>query len=128
MTNSETVVFVIFWGIAIILFYKYFKTYQKSKSMEKITCKCSDVILRTTYSKNTYVYFYSYTYKDEEYTTSDSTSFKLPFFCPKIGDVLEIYINKNNANDTINPLTLFYNKLFLFLSFLLLILPFLFLL
>ncbi len=125
MTSNETSIFVISWGIAVILFYKYFIILKKCKSMKKITCKCSDVILRTTYHKSTHVYFYTYVYDNEEYTTSDSTRFKLPFFSPKIGEVLELYINEKNANKTVSPLTLFYNKLFLLFSICSIILPFL---
>ena len=63
MSNEETILFVIFFSIAFILIYKYIRLYLKKKHMIKINATVTDVIKRTTYQKNMYVYFYKYKFK-----------------------------------------------------------------
>lgn len=126
MSNDVTILLALFWGIAIILYYKWYKLNERMKEMKLIPCKCTDTTLRTTYQKNIYIYYYSYIVDDEEYSTSDQTRFKLPFFKPKINQEFELYVDKKNSNITITPLQIVNNKIMLFLAVTLTILPILF--
>lgn len=125
MSNEETILFVIFFSIAFILIYKYIRLYLKKKHMIKINATVTDVIKRTTYQKNMYVYFYKYKFKDEEYNTSDNTRYKILGFNPKINDTYEIFINTKKPSECITPLDLFLSKISLILSIVLIIVPFL---
>ncbi len=124
MSNEETILFVIFFSIAFILIYKYIRLYLKKKHMIKINATVTDVIKRTTYQKNMYVYFYKYKFKDEEYNTSDNTRYKILGFNPKINDTYEIFINTKKPSECITPLDLFLSKISLILSIVLIIVPF----
>ena len=124
MSNEEMILFVIFFSIAFILIYKYIRLYLKKKHMIKINATVTDVIKRTTYQKNMYVYFYKYKFKDEEYNTSDNTRYKILGFNPKINDTYEIFINTKKPSECITPLDLFLSKISLILSIVLIIVPF----
>lgn len=124
MSNEETILFVIFFSIAFILIYKYIRLYLKKKHMIKINATVTDVIKRTTYQKNMYVYFYKYKFKGEEYNTSDNTRHKILGFNPKINDTYEIFINTKKPSECITPLDLFLSKISLILSIVLIIVPF----
>ena len=124
MSNEETILFVIFFSIAFILIYKYIRLYLKKKHMIKINATVTDVIKRTTYQKNMYVYFYKYKFKGEEYSTSDNTRYKILGFNPKINDTYEIFINTKKPSECITPLDLFLSKISLILSIVLIIVPF----
>ncbi len=125
MSNEETILFVIFFSIAFILIYKYIRLYLKKKHMIKINATVTDVIKRTTYQKNMYVYFYKYKFKGEEYNTSDNTRYKILGFNPKINDTYEMFINTKKPSECITPLDLFLSKISLILSIVLIIVPFL---
>ena len=124
MSNEETILFVIFFSIAFILIYKYIRLYLKKKHMIKINATITDVIKRTTYQKNMYVYFYKYKFKGEEYNTSDNTRYKILGFNPKINDTYEMFINTKKPSECITPLDLFLSKISLILSIVLIIVPF----
>ena len=126
MSNEQTIIFVICFSIAIILFYKFIKFKNKTKNMELIDATCTDTTLRTTYQKNIRMYYYTYTYKDEEYKTADKTRFQIPGFNPQIKKTFKIYINPKNPNNCITPLEIYYSKIYLILGIILIILPFLF--
>ena len=125
MSNEETILFVIFFSIAFILIYKYIRLYLKKKHMIKINATVTDVIKKTTYQKNMYVYFYKYKFKGEEYNTSDNTRYKILGFNPKINDTYEMFINTKKPSECITPLDLFLSKISLILSIVLIIVPFL---
>lgn len=125
MSNEETILFVIFFSIAFILIYKYIRLYLKKRHMIKINATVTDVIKRTTYQKNMYVYFYKYKFKGEEYNTSDNTRYKILGFNPKINDTYEMFINTKKPSECITPLDLFLSKISLILSIVLIIVPFL---
>lgn len=124
MSNEETILFVIFFSIAFILIYKYIRLYLKKKHMIKINATVTDVIKKTTYQKNMYVYFYKYKFKGEEYNTSDNTRVKILGFNPKINDTYEMFINTKKPSECITPLDLFLSKISLILSIVLIIVPF----
>lgn len=124
MSNEETILFVIFFSIAFILIYKYIRLYLKKRHMIKINATVTDVIKRTTYQKNMYVYFYKYKFKGEEYNTSDNTRYKILGFNPKINDTYEMFINTKKPSECITPLDLFLSKISLILSIVLIIVPF----
>ena len=124
MSNEETILFVIFFSIAFILIYKYIRLYLKKKHMIKINATVTDVIKRTTYQKNMYVYFYKYKFKGEEYNTSDNTRYKILGFNPKINDTYEMFINTKKPSECITPLEIFLSKISLILSIVLIIVPF----
>lgn len=125
MSNEETILFVIFFSIAFILIYKYIRLYLKKRHMIKINATVTDVIKKTTYQKNMYVYFYKYKFKGEEYNTSDNTRYKILGFNPKINDTYEMFINTKKPSECITPLDLFLSKISLILSIVLIIVPFL---
>ena len=124
MSNEEMILFVIFFSIAFILIYKYIRLYLKKKHMIKINATVTDVIKRTTYQKNMYVYFYKYKFKGEEYNTSDNTRYKILGFNPKINDTYKMFINTKKPSECITPLDLFLSKISLILSIVLIIVPF----
>ena len=124
MSNEETILFVIFFSIAFILIYKYIRLYLKKRHMIKINATVTDVIKKTTYQKNMYVYFYKYKFKGEEYNTSDNTRYKILGFNPKINDTYEMFINTKKPSECITPLDLFLSKISLILSIVLIIVPF----
>lgn len=124
MSNEETILFVIFFSIAFILIYKYIRLYLKKRHMIKINATVTDVIKKTTYQKNMYVYFYKYKFKGEEYNTSDNTRVKILGFNPKINDTYEIFINTKKPSECITPLEIFLSKISLILSIVLIIVPF----
>lgn len=124
MSNEETILFVIFFSIAFILIYKYIRLYLKKKHMIKINATVTDVIKKTTYQKNMYVYFYKYKFKGEEYNTSDNTRVKILGFNPKINDTYEMFINTKKPSECITPLEIFLSKISLILSIVLIIVPF----
>ena len=124
--QDKTIVFVICFSIAVILIYHYIKFRRKINNMEIIIAKCSDTTLRTTYQKNIRLYYYTYIYNKEEYTTSDKVRFQIPFFAPKINKEYKMYINPKNPNNCVTPLEIFYSKIYIILGIILLILPFLF--
>ena len=126
MSSDQTIIFVICYSIAIILIYKFINFKTKTKNMEQIDATCTDTTLRTTYQKNIRMYYYTYTYKDEEYKTADKTRFVIPGFNPQIKKIFKIYINPKNPEDSVTPLEIYYSKLYLISSIILLILPFLF--
>lgn len=123
MSNEETILFVIFWAIAFILIYKYIKLYLKKIHMKKTNATVTDVIKRTTYQKNMYVYFYKYKFKGEEYSISDNTRYKILGFNPKINDTYEIFINTKKPSECISPLDLYLSKISLILIIVLIIIP-----
>lgn len=123
MTNDKALVVAIFWGISLILLYKWYFLNKKAKEMVLTTCKVSDTTLRTTYQKNIYIYYYTYIMDNEEYSTSDQIKYKLFFFNPKINDELKILVNSKNYNDVITPLQILINKIKLFVAITLIILP-----
>ena len=92
--------------------------------MIKINATVTDVIKRTTYQKNMYVYFYKYKFKGEEYSTSDNTRYKILGFNPKINDTYKMFINTKKPSECITPLDLFLSKISLILSIVLIIVPF----
>ena len=124
MHNEETILFIIFFSIAFILIYKYIRLYLKRKKMIKINAIVTDVIKRTTYQKNMYVYYYKYKFKGEEYNTSDNTRVKILGFNPKINDTYEMFINTKKPSECITPLEIFLSKISLILSIVLIIVPF----
>ena len=124
MSNEETILFVIFFSIAFILIYKYIRLYLKKRHMIKINATVTDVIKKTTYQKNMYVYFYKYKFKGEEYNTSDNTRVKILGFNPKINDTYEMFINTKKPSECITPLEIFLSKISLILSIVLIIVPF----
>ena len=124
MSNEETILFVIFFSIAFILIYKYIRLYLKRKKMIKINAIVTDVIKRTTYQKNMYVYYYKYKFKGEEYNTSDNTRVKILGFNPKINDTYEMFINTKKPSECITPLEIFLSKISFILSIVLIIVPF----
>ena len=126
MSNEQTTIFVICFSVAIILLYKFIKFKIKTKDMELIDATCTDTTLKTTYQKNIRMYYYTYTYKGEEYKTADKTRFQILGFNPQIKKIFKIYINPKNPNNCITPLEIYYSKIYLILGIILIILPFLF--
>ena len=126
MNNEQTLIFVICFSIAIILIYKYVLFRNKIKGKILIDATCTDTTLRTTYHKNIRIYYYKYTYEDEEYSTSDKTRFIILGFNPKIKETFKIYIDSKNPNNHVTPLEIFYSKIYIILGIILIILPFLF--
>ena len=126
MSNEQTTIFVICFSVAIILLYKFIKFKIKTKDMKLIDATCTDTTLKTTYQKNIRMYYYTYTYKGEEYKTADKTRFQILGFNPKIKKIFKIYINPKNPNNCITPLEIYYSKIYLILGIILIILPFLF--
>lgn len=119
------IVFVVCFSIACILLYKLYGYYLRKKKMISIKGICTNSTYKTGYSKNSYIYYYSYTIDDKEYETNDTTRFKHLFFNVKIKDEVNMFVNPDDSKDIITPLDMFYNKIKLYLCIALIILPFL---
>lgn len=119
--KDKAIIMTICFSILIILIYKLYLYYKKKKDMINIRCRVTDTTYKTGYAKNTYIYYYIFTYNNEEYTTNDATRVKLPFFDPKIKDEFDIFINPNKPNNNITPLEIYKVKFYSFLITLLII-------
>lgn len=126
MSNEQTLIFVLCFSIAIILIYKYILFKNKIKNKILIDATCTDTTLKTTYHKNIRIFYYTYTYNNEEYSASDKTRFIISGFNPKINRTFKIYIDSKNPTNYVTPLEIFYSKIYIFLGIILIILPFLF--
>ena len=78
MNKDLAIILTIIYLIVIYLVYKYYNYTKKIKYMKEIKVTCSDVIIRRTYNKKYYMYFYKLKYKSEEVIISDK--FRLPIF------------------------------------------------
>lgn len=126
MDNLTSLIFIICWSIAIILFIKWDKIYKLKKNMQLIKCICTDYTYQTKYERNYYIYYYTYIIDNEEYNIGDKCKYKI-LFKPNINDKLDMYVNLNKTNEVITPFALFKYKLTLISIIILLILPFIFL-
>ena len=126
MSNEQTLILVLCFSIAIILIYKYILFKNKIKNKILIDATCTDTTLKTTYHKNIRIFYYTYTYNNEEYSASDKTRFIIPGFNPKINRTFKIYIDSKNPTNYVTPLEIFYSKIYIGLGIILIILPFLF--
>lgn len=123
MAKDISIIFVIFFSISGICLYKWIAIYSKVKYMNLIKCHVTDIINRTTYQKNIYDYHYTYKIKNEEYGTSDRLKCNY-LWNPKINDELEMYVAKNNPNNTISPWQTYLYKLYFIIMIIFFIVPF----
>lgn len=83
---------------------KYYKLITKKKCYQSILSKCSDVIIRQTYRKKYYMYFYTFKIKNKEYNVHDKLIFPIFQNKIKINNKYLMYVNNNNPNEYISPI------------------------
>ena len=123
MAKDIALIFIIFFSISGICFYKWIMIHTRIKQMDLIKCQVTDVINRTTYQKNIYDYHYAYKVDNKEYGTSDRLKYNL-LWKPKINDELNMYVSKNNPNNTISPWQTYLYKLYFIVMIISFIIPF----
>lgn len=91
--------------------------------MEEKEAYCSDVIVRRTYDKKYYMYFYKVKIDDEEISISEKK--RLPFMQSKIKikEVYKVFINPKNTNQYVSPIQVLTYKYYLILAIILIVLP-----
>ena len=123
MAKDTTLIFIIFFSIAGIYLYKWLNIHKKIKNMYLIKAHVTDVIQKTTYHKNIYEYYYSYTFQNEKYNTSDKLKYNF-LWKPKIDDEVLMYIDKKNTNNNVTPWQTYLYKLYFIIMIISLIIPF----
>ena len=113
--NLTLILIIIYLGVVYLLV-KYYKIKQQVNQMTEITAKCSDIVVRRTYNKKYYLYFYTFTFQKEEYTVSEK--YRLPIFQKKmqINNKYPMVIDKNNPKEYVSPNSYAYYKYYLYLS------------
>lgn len=126
MNKDATIITTIFFLLAFFSFKYFLKIYNKKKRMIEVKAIVTDVIVRTTYNKKFYMYFYTFSFQDEKVNISDKKRF--PFFQNriKIYDEFFMYVNPHNMDDYVTPIEGMTYKFYLFLSILFILLPLLF--
>lgn len=126
MSKDAIIIYSIFFVGAFFSFYHYIKIKNKIKSMQEIKATCTDVIIRTTYNKKYYMYFYTFKL-DGTCNISDKRRTPLMRNKIKINEEYIMYVNPKNDKDYVTPIETMTNNFYLFLSIALIILPCLFL-
>lgn len=120
---EKDIVFTLFYVGAFFSFRKYFKTQAKIKQMQRIKCKCSDVIVRQTYNKKFYIFYYESELKGELSKFIEQK--RIPIFNRyiKINNEYLMFVNVSNDKEYVGPIETFLNKYYLILSIVLIVLP-----
>ena len=125
LSQNLKLIFIIFFSISILSFYKSFLIYKKTKNKIPGKCLCTNKSLNTTYQRNIYTYYFTYIVNKEEYYIKNTIKYHNILFNPKINSEIKIYITPDNPKDIVDPLELFYCKTFFTISIICLIIPFL---
>ena len=80
--KSETIILALFWIIAFFAFYKYYKIQKKVNKMPESLAVCTDFIIKNTYQRKYYIFYYKVLAKKEEFIIQDKVI--LPLFKNKI--------------------------------------------
>lgn len=121
--NTNSFILIIFWLIAFFSFYKYYKIQRKINNLEEYVATCSDILIKNTYNRKYYIYYYEVNYQNNKYILQDKLI--LPFLKGriKINEDYKIYINLKNGQDYVTPMEVMTYKLYLFISIALIIIP-----
>lgn len=123
MANELGVIFMIFYSISGIFFYKWLTIYFKRKNMILIKCHVKEIRNITTYYKDYHKYYYVYTINNIEYTIYDNLKYNY-LWKKHINDELDMYIDINKQNNIISPWQTYLSKLYLKIIITSLIIPF----
>lgn len=125
MNPNLTLILIIIYLLVIYLFTKYYKISQKLKEMHEINAKCSDIVVRRTYNKKYYLYFYTFTFKKEEYSISEK--YQLPLFQKKmqINKKYPMAVDSKNPQQYVSPNVYATYKYYLYFSIFLILISFL---
>lgn len=120
---EKDIIFTIFYVGAFFSFRKYYKTQAKMKHMQNINCICSDVIVRQTYNKKFYIFYYERKIKGELSKFIEQK--RIPIFNRyiKINNEYLMFVNESNDKEYVGPIETFLNKYYLILSIVLIVLP-----
>ena len=123
--KSETIILALFWIIAFFAFYKYYKIQKKINKMSEGLAVCTDFIIKNTYQRKYYIFYYKVLAKKEEFIIQDKVI--LPLFKNKIkiNETYKIYFK--NQDEYVTPIEVITYRLYLFLSLILVIFPLFFL-
>lgn len=126
MNNNLVIILVLIYLLVVYLLSKYYKIIQKIKQMQEVMATCTDIVVRRTYNKKYYLYFY--TFKIDNDTNNISDKLRLPIMQKKIKikDTYLMYVNNRNIDDYISPITTLTYKWYLHGAIILIILSFLF--
>lgn len=119
--QDSTIILSLTWIIAFFSFYKYYKIQKKINYMEENKATCTDFIIKNTYKRKYYIYYYKVDHKD----IIIEDKMLIPYMKKriKIGSSYKIYLNSHNDHDYVSPIELITYKLYLFISICLIIIP-----
>lgn len=112
----------IFYVLAFFSFYKYFIVERKIKKMEQIEAVCTDVIVRRTYEKKYYMYYYKANFNGEEVNFSERK--RLPFMQTfiLINHKYTMFVSKD-LKDYVLPIQFLTYKFYLWATIFLIVVP-----
>ena len=98
---------------------KYIILKSKQKKMQEVKAKCTDIVIRRTYNKRYYLYFYQFSFQKENINISDKI--RWAYFQNKIeiNKQYLMYVNPQDPNDYLTPIETMTSKWYLYLSLLL---------
>ncbi len=120
--NDLIIILVIIYLVVVYLVTQYFKIKQKMKIMQPIMATCTDIVVRRTYNKKYYFYFYKIKIKHDEITLNERK--RLPIFQKqiKINTKYLMYVNEQNPDEYVSPTQVLAHKWYLYGAIMLIIL------
>ncbi len=120
--NDKLLFMTIFYVLAFFSFYKYFIVERKIKKMEQIEAVCTDVIVRRTYEKKYYMYYYKANFNGEEVNFSERK--RLPFMQTfiLINHKYTMFVSKD-LKDYVLPIQFLTYKFYLWATVFLIVVP-----
>lgn len=115
--------YIIFFSIGGICFYKWVAIYLKIRNMIPIKCHVTDIRHITTYDEVIHDYHYAFTWKGKEYNICDNvTLYKL--WPKQINDELDMFVDENNPLNVVTPWQAYLYKIYLFIIIASILIPF----
>lgn len=121
--KTNTILLSIFWILAFFSFYKYYRIQKKINYMKEYEAMCTDFIIKNTYQRKYYIYYYKVIKKGEEIIIEDKLILPLMKNKIKINEYYKVYVDSKNNSDYVTPVQVITYKLYLFLSLCLIIIP-----
>lgn len=123
MAKDLSIIFIFFFSISGILFYKWLAIYKKVKNMTKINCKVTNIKHVTAYDGDFSSYYYEYKINNKIYTAYDNITFSF-FWKKHINDNLIMYVSTKMPKEYISPWQTYLYKLYLHIIVISLLIPF----
>lgn len=123
MSKDGIILTTLSFVFAFFLFRRFIEIYKKMKNMIEIEAIVTDVIVRTTYNRKYYMYYYSFVFGGNEYTIEDKK--RTPWMHKKIviNQTILMYILPDNPKEYISPMSVLTYKYYLLLAICFIVLP-----